>query len=152
MRSKLAISALVVASLFGSTLIASAQNQTAPGACKYPPAEPGALGIGPLEAATLDPKLYLFSRRTKYSRPRHPDLSSNFFCATSENRCLLIFASPLDGLRSHDCPSSNFLSCAWWLTIGGFGDGRPPQMSNLYCLPGRAGGSPGYARFHGRKP
>jgi hypothetical protein len=32
MRSKLAISALVVASLFGSTLIASAQNQTAPGA------------------------------------------------------------------------------------------------------------------------
>jgi hypothetical protein len=32
MRSKLAISALVVASLFGSTLIASAQNQAAPGA------------------------------------------------------------------------------------------------------------------------
>jgi hypothetical protein len=32
MRSKLAISALVVTSLFGSTLIASAQNQTAPGA------------------------------------------------------------------------------------------------------------------------
>jgi hypothetical protein len=32
MRSKLAISALVVMSLFGSTLIASAQNQPAPGA------------------------------------------------------------------------------------------------------------------------
>src|SRR3981081_972662 len=32
MRSKLAISALVVASLFGSTLIASAQGQPAPGA------------------------------------------------------------------------------------------------------------------------
>jgi hypothetical protein len=32
MRSKLAISALVVTSLFGSTLIASAQNQPAPGA------------------------------------------------------------------------------------------------------------------------
>ena len=32
MRSKLAISALVVASLFGSTLIASAQSQPAPGA------------------------------------------------------------------------------------------------------------------------
>jgi hypothetical protein len=31
MRSKLAISALVVASLFGSTLIASAQSQPAPG-------------------------------------------------------------------------------------------------------------------------
>src|SRR5258705_878209 len=26
---------------------------------KYPPAEPGALGIGPLEAATLNPKLCL---------------------------------------------------------------------------------------------
>jgi hypothetical protein len=31
MRSKLAISALVVTSLFGATLIASAQNQPAPG-------------------------------------------------------------------------------------------------------------------------
>jgi len=30
---------------------------------KYPPAEPGALRIGPLEAATLDSKLYLFGRR-----------------------------------------------------------------------------------------
>src|SRR5882757_26832 len=39
---------------------------------KYPPAEPGALGIGPLEAATLDPKLYLFGRRTKYSLPTSP--------------------------------------------------------------------------------
>ena len=79
MRSKLAISALVVASLFGSTLIASAQNQTAPGACKYPPAEPGALGIGPLEAATLDPKLYLFGRRTKYSLPTSPRPFIQFF-------------------------------------------------------------------------
>ena len=40
MRSKLAISALVVASLFGSTLIASAQNQPAPGA-------PGEGNVGP---------------------------------------------------------------------------------------------------------
>src|SRR6266700_4363610 len=39
---------------------------------KYPPAKPGALGIGPLEAATLDPKLYLFGRRTKYSLPTSP--------------------------------------------------------------------------------
>ena len=36
----------------------------------YTPAEPGALGIGPLEAATLDPKLYLFGRRTKHSLPK----------------------------------------------------------------------------------
>ena len=32
---------------------------------KYPPAESGALGIGPLEAATLNPKLCLLGRRTK---------------------------------------------------------------------------------------
>jgi hypothetical protein len=44
MRSKLAISALVVASLFGSTLIASAQNQTAPGASSGGTVSPGATG------------------------------------------------------------------------------------------------------------
>jgi hypothetical protein len=42
MRSKLAISALVVASLFGSTLIASAQSQTAPGASNDGTVSPGA--------------------------------------------------------------------------------------------------------------
>jgi hypothetical protein len=42
MRSKLAISALVVTSLFGSTLIASAQNQTAPGASNEGTVSPGA--------------------------------------------------------------------------------------------------------------
>jgi hypothetical protein len=68
--------------------------------------------IGPLEAATLNPKLCLFGRRTNAPSPTLDPLS-NFFCATSENRCLLIIVSPLDGLRFHDCPSSNFLSCAW---------------------------------------
>jgi hypothetical protein len=42
MRSKLAFSALVVASLFGSTLIASAQNQPAPGASSEGNVGPGA--------------------------------------------------------------------------------------------------------------
>jgi hypothetical protein len=42
MRSKLAISALVVTSLFGSTLIASAQNQPAPGASSEGTISPGA--------------------------------------------------------------------------------------------------------------
>ena len=42
MRSKLAISALVVASLFGSTLIAAAQYQTAPGASSEGTVSPGA--------------------------------------------------------------------------------------------------------------
>ena len=42
MRSKLAISTLVVASLFGSTLIASAQTQTAPGASSQGTVSPGA--------------------------------------------------------------------------------------------------------------
>jgi hypothetical protein len=42
MRYKLAISALVVASLFGSTLIASAQTQPAPGASSEGNVGPGA--------------------------------------------------------------------------------------------------------------
>lgn len=42
MRSKLAISALVVASLFGSTHIASAQSQPAPGASSEGNVGPGA--------------------------------------------------------------------------------------------------------------
>jgi hypothetical protein len=42
MRSKLAISALVVTSLLGSTLIASAQNQPAPGASSEGQVGPGA--------------------------------------------------------------------------------------------------------------
>jgi hypothetical protein len=44
MRSKLAISALVVTSLLGSTLIASAQTQTAPGASNDGNVSPGATG------------------------------------------------------------------------------------------------------------
>jgi hypothetical protein len=42
MRSKLAISVLVIASLFGSTLIASAQSQPAPGASGEGNVGPGA--------------------------------------------------------------------------------------------------------------
>ena len=42
MRSKFTISALVVASLFGSTLIASAQSQPAPGASSEGNVGPGA--------------------------------------------------------------------------------------------------------------
>ena len=66
--------------------------------CKYPPAEPGALGIGPLEAATLNPKLCLLGRRTKYALPTSPRSFIQFF-ATPENRCLLRIASPLDGVK-----------------------------------------------------
>jgi len=44
MRSKLAISALVVASLFGATAIASAQTQPAPGASSEGNVGPGAAG------------------------------------------------------------------------------------------------------------
>jgi len=49
MRSKLAISALVVTSLFGSTLLASAQNQAAPGATNEGTVSPGATKKTPRE-------------------------------------------------------------------------------------------------------
>jgi hypothetical protein len=42
MRSKLAVSALVVASLFGATAVASAQSQPAPGASSEGNVGPGA--------------------------------------------------------------------------------------------------------------
>jgi opacity protein-like surface antigen len=48
MRSKLAISALVVASLFGATAIASAQTQT-------PQSAPGASGEGNAGTTTMAP-------------------------------------------------------------------------------------------------
>src|SRR5258708_8241773 len=67
---------------------------------KYPPAESGALGIGPLEAATLNPKLCLLGRRTKYALPTSPRSFIQFF-ATPENRCLFRMASPLDGVKVH---------------------------------------------------
>src|SRR5712664_2757122 len=62
---------------------------------KYPPAEPGALRIGPLEAATLNPKLCLLGRRTKYTLPTSP----RPFIVTPENRCLLRIGSSLDGVE-----------------------------------------------------
>src|SRR6266852_2121662 len=65
---------------------------------KYPPAEPGALRIGPLEAATLNPKLCLLGRRTKYTLPTSPRPFIQFF-ATPENRCLLRIASRLDAVK-----------------------------------------------------
>ena len=44
------------------------------------------------------------------------------------------------------CPSGCVLSCAWRLTSEVSTMGTLPQMLNVYCLPGRAGGPPGDAR------
>jgi hypothetical protein len=60
MRSKLAISALVVASLFGATAIASAQTQ--------PPAGAAAGGNG--TAAKMAPHKMKLSHHVRYSRSR----------------------------------------------------------------------------------
>ena len=111
---------------------------------KYPPAEPGALDCEPLKAARTGrcrgPKILslrspasLIEDRTNSQSPqrschlRHfPTLTTH--CGHSG------FTLPLR-------PSRNSLSCAWRLTIGSFVDGLP-EMSNCYCHPGRAGGSP----------
>src|SRR5260370_25989853 len=47
------------------------------------------------------------------------------------------------GLSFHIRPSRFSSMCAWRLTSWSFLDGLP-KMSNCYCLPGRAGGSPGW--------
>src|SRR5258708_6962543 len=52
MRSKLAIAVLVVTSLFGSTLIASAQNQPAPGASNEGTISPGATSSKKMQKGT----------------------------------------------------------------------------------------------------
>jgi hypothetical protein len=52
MRSKLAISALVVTSLFGSTLVASAQNQPTPGASNEGTISPGATSSKKMQKGT----------------------------------------------------------------------------------------------------
>ena len=44
------------------------------------------------------------------------------------------------------CPSGCFLSCAWRLTSEVSTVDTLPHTSNVYCLPGRAGGPPGAAR------
>jgi hypothetical protein len=44
---------------------------------KYPPAEPRALRIGPLEAATLNPKICPFGRHT--NTPSRPSTPFQFF-------------------------------------------------------------------------
>jgi hypothetical protein len=48
--------------------------------CKYPPAKPGALDIGPLKAAGPNPKLLLCGQRTEYFLGMPPQQPFNFFC------------------------------------------------------------------------
>src|SRR5712675_1782618 len=112
---------------------------------KYPPAEPGALGIGPLEAATLNPKRCLLGRRTKYALPTSPRSFIQFF-ATPENRCLLRIASPLDGVKVSRssvvklhfvCVVAHDLRFRRWATAVNVKLILPPRQSR---------GSPGYAR------
>ena len=47
---------------------------------KYPPAKPGALDMGPLKAAGLDPKLHLRGQRTECFLGVPPQQPFNFFC------------------------------------------------------------------------
>src|SRR5712691_4121402 len=110
---------------------------------KYPPAEPGALRIGPLEAATLNPKLCLLGRRTKYTLPTSP----RPFIVTPENRCLLRIGSSLDGVEVSRlsivklhfvCVVAHDLRFRRWATAVNVKLILPPRPS---------GGSPGYARM-----
>jgi hypothetical protein len=107
--------------------------------CKYPPAEPGALGIWPLEAATLNRNsIYLAGARNTPSR-LHLDLLSNF-SPTSENRCPLSIASPL--IRSHDCPSQTSFRerCGSRSEVSAMGDRRKRQTYT--ASPAEPGGLP----------
>jgi hypothetical protein len=111
---------------------------------KYPPAEPGALGLEPLKAAC----------------PRRPAPLS--FSHSAEYLTSILEQSPVNSLARYVMHC--FLASAIWFilkllssSIGGTPfrvlwrlavlslmdrGRRPPDMSNFCCLPGRAGGTP----------
>jgi hypothetical protein len=86
MRSnKLAISALVVTSLFGSTLIASAQNQPAPGAANEGTISPGATGKKTQKGTTTGSTTRIGSRQ-RWFRGRHHG------CSEKRQQILTLFS------------------------------------------------------------
>jgi hypothetical protein len=79
-----------------------------PTSCKYPPAEPGALGTGPLKAAGLDPKHPLHGLGTKYidmpAQPYYPTSPAALRKRISLDRCVTIwFSLRFSGVR-HELP------------------------------------------------
>jgi hypothetical protein len=107
---------------------------------KYPPAKPGALGVGPLKAAigvanaTLHPALLLHRQSAKHLTKMLPQLAVQRLPAVLGNENHMVFAVPVHRetlLRVRGGPRAE-----------SFDDGRLPEMSNFCCLPGKAGGPP----------
>ena len=70
----------VVHALRDKDLVSSAEKG------KYPPAKPGALGMGPLKAAGLDPKLHLFATYETFSLKIPIQPAVQLFLRQLENR------------------------------------------------------------------
>ena len=90
--------------------------------CKYPPAKPGALDMGPLKRPVqIRSSICVASARNTFSVCHLNNHSATLGEQISRDTYI-----PTLGAAVSSCPSSNFLSCAWWLTIRRFDDGRPP--------------------------
>jgi hypothetical protein len=87
MRSKLAISALVVASLFGASLAASAQNQPAPGASSEGNVGPGASksGMKSKDGMTTGAGMNSGGARANKGDARNPSSQGNVGPGTDNN-------------------------------------------------------------------
>src|SRR5215207_9000068 len=117
---------------------------------KYPPAEPGALGIEPLKAAEFgaagaardgglaDSAVRSFHLATRpYALPVGTGMKPTDFA---------LMVHPYNALWPIDEASSRVLGGS---RLDASSVGRLQETSNCYCHPGRAGGSPGYASEYG---
>src|SRR5215204_5371652 len=124
------------------------------GTRKYPPAEPGALGIEPLKAAEFGaaeaaPRWWLGRFSSSFVPATWPHLHTH--CQLdlgtwdkTQGFALLMHLLTMRSDRSMRSPSRALAASQ----LEASSVGRLQEMSNYYCHPGRAGGSPGYARMN----
>ena len=97
------------------------------------------------QMAFFDPAFLLLRQLAEHLPQMPPQLRIQRLPAALGNEDDMVFALPFAcglGSRSSSIDETSFR------VLGGsqlevFVDGRLPEMSNFYCLPGRAGGSPG---------
>ena len=104
---------------------------------KYPPAKPGALGIAPLKAASIDHAHYTHSLTNGLG-----PISSRAFARARMDRYTTFAPCNLSGLGCRVVHRKIPSRVRGGSTSGASIDGRLPEMSNFCCLPGRAGGPP----------
>src|SRR5215469_16672117 len=93
------------------------------------------------QVAFFNPTLLLLGQFAEHFAQVPTQLPVQLLPATFRDKHHMVFALLSYGLGSPFRPSQLSPSCAWRLTFGSLRDGLR-YLSNFYCLPGRAGGSP----------